>query len=424
MLALARMLVLCVPLVSAAAAAQPSVDAPAAQGAASVDAGAGAGGIAPGAAAAPALATVRFEPGGGLRIDSGDGAFGLRLGARLQLRYSVRAQDHAGDVDVEQALGVRRARLTVAGHAFGETASFKIQLNLVGAPLLHDGDLDFAPLRALHVRAGYFKVPSNREWLTSSADLALVDRSLFSAELSLGRAVGVDVYSPDVLGHERLRYHAAVFVVRDGPSADFGDFRMLYGARLAVRALGAPTLGLEVDFDRGAPALDLAAGYAFMDGARRDRGVLGAALADGGTARYHFAYVDALFEARGLSALGQVGLRYGTRHVGPLAGTPGPDGAPVGVDVPRNGVAAMVQASYLLSAVPVGITSRYTRLAPLERPSRPSAVRATHEVGVGLSYYFAGDAFKLQADYERRWFSGGGATEADQVARVQVQLTL
>src|SRR5690606_6735441 len=70
---------------------------------------------------------VRYRPGTGLSLRSEDGDFELTLRARLQLQGEVAAEDGAAPA---LGLAVRRARLTVQGHLYGEDNRFKLELAL------------------------------------------------------------------------------------------------------------------------------------------------------------------------------------------------------------------------------------------------------------------------------------------------------
>ncbi|MCA9614758.1 MAG: hypothetical protein H6720_27280 [Sandaracinus sp.] len=373
------------------------------------------------------LERLRFVPGKGLEINSADGAFRLRTRVRVQFRYTAEGEDG----DWQHQFHLRRARLVFDGHAFTDDITFKLELAVSPAdsgmrdnfsdtsprftPLL-DFYVELRQLRDLTVRVGQYKVPGNRQRVISSGDLQLVDRSLLNNEFNIDRDVGVDLRSRDFLGLGFLRYYAGVFMARGRDSHGFDDFGMMYLARVEVLPLGMFDDYQEADFDRAGPRLSLGLGGAYIDRARRDRGILGRAPADGGTTDTAHLFADAVFMAYGLSVTTELAYRHGTRNPGDAVDEMGMN---VPVAAPRNGYGMHLQAGYLIPRLPVEVAARY---GFVRGTGSNTALGDDNELVLGVSYYFAHHPLKLQADYGHEWsdeFSNGS-----HALRMQLQVSL
>ena len=110
---------------------------------------------------------------------------------------------------------VRRARLTASGSAM-PTLTYRFQAEFAGGlgatsgvtASLTDAYAEWTKFRQAHIRFGQFKAPFGREWLTSSTQLAVIERSLVSDRLTLNRQIGVEALG-DAYGG-RVGYLAAV----------------------------------------------------------------------------------------------------------------------------------------------------------------------------------------------------------------------
>lgn len=362
----------------------------------------------------PEAARVTLAPGRGLRVETADGEFGVRLGARLQVRYSILDDD----APARQVLTIRRARLKVSGHLFGEHNRVVMQLALspedVGAdgggivteaPVL-DGYLVFDHLRDAAFRLGQHKVPLNRERMMSSADLAMVDRSLVDDEFTLDRDVGVEVYSDDLLGLGVVRYNAGLYTGEGRGTFELGNLGLLYHARVDVLPLGPFDHLDPADLDRGPPKLAVGASYAFIDDARLTRGTRGELYADGGTADMRLAVADLLLHAYGVSLQAEMAWREADRE----GGEDGP------AEAPRNGLGWFVQLAGLAPG-DLLVAARYSEVRPL---GEDSGLEKARELGGGLSWYVFGPALRVTGDYFRQW-NGVGFRQGRHRVRLQVE---
>ena len=368
---------------------------------------------------------IKFRPGKGVEINSADDDFQLRIRVRVQMLYTYIHGDPGPKEADEPAedrndFRLRRARFVFQGHAFGKHNQFKLEIDpLRKDNVVLDYYLDFTKNRDIQVRVGQYKISSNRQRVISSGNLQMVDRSRINSEFSLDRDMGIDIRSRDFLGKNKMRYVLGISTGNGLNNPDFTDFAMVYLARVEYLPMGIFRDYSEVDFARTKPRLAIGATYSFFDNANRDRGMIGAPFADGGTADYHFVYVDAIFKARGFSAITELAFRTGTRKIGDI--TMDPDGNPVVPTDPRNGLGWMLQAGYLVPNTGFEFAARGALIQANSKRSATS-LEDSYATTFSLSYYFARHPFKIQADVSQIWedrFDDGATT-----FRLQLQASL
>jgi phosphate-selective porin OprO/OprP len=382
----------------------------------------------------------RFVPGSGFEMKSENGRHKLQIRARLQTRYDVEIP-HAEGEELEQVLQVRRARLQLQGHVYGEHNRYYIQFgfsprDMTGGLVagegsirrnpLRDARLEFDYLRDFTVWVGQMKVPFSRQRVTSSGDQQMVDRSLANEVFNLDRDLGIQARSQDLGGlGGYLGYQAGVFM-GDGRNAfELATPGLLYVARVEVRPLGAFADGDEPDLVRTPrPRFVLAGAYAYHDDAPGDRGVHGSVPADGGTTDLHHATADLLGKWKGLSVQGAFHWRKARRR------NPGDAvddmGMPIPVAAPLDAVGWLGQVGWLVPRIDLELVGRYSGVRRLGDQSGELAFR--DELGGGVGYYFFRHGLKLQLDYFRLWNAGLGATPGEAIGngtdRVRLQLQL
>lgn len=316
---------------------------------------------------------------------------------------------------------LRRARFIFQGTFFGEDNQYKLEIDpLRRDNVVLDYYLDFTKNRDIQVRVGQYKISSNRQRVISSGDLQMVDRSQVNAEFNLDRDMGIDIRSRDFLGKDRMRYVIGVSTGDGLNNPQFSDFAMVYLVRFEYLPLGIFRDYSETDFARMKPGLSIGATYSFFDNANQSRGMLGVPFADGGTADYHFVFVDAMFKARGFFALTELAFRTGQRKLGDI--TPAdPDYDPELPTDPRNGIGWMLQAGYLNSNTRFEFAGRG---ALIRANSKRSATSLGDSYGVtfSASWYFAQHPFKIQADVSQLWEDA--FNEGSTVFRLQLQASL
>ncbi|MDH3653302.1 MAG: OprO/OprP family phosphate-selective porin, partial [Myxococcales bacterium] len=265
---------------------------------------------------------IKFRPGKGVEINSADDKFQLRIRVRVQMLYTYAHDENLGTNEGDepeanlQDFRIRRARFVFQGYAFGKHNQYKLEIDpLRKDNVVLDYYLDFTKNRDIQVRVGQYKISSNRTRVISSGNLQMVDRSQVNSEFSLDRDMSIDIRSRDFLGKNKMRYVLAVSSGNGLNNPQFKDFSMVYLARIEYLPMGIFRDYSEVDFARTKSRLSIGATYSFFQNADRNRGMVGVPFADGGTADYHFVFVDAIFKARGFSAVSELAFRTGQRNV-------------------------------------------------------------------------------------------------------------
>jgi len=362
---------------------------------------------------------IKFRPGKGLQISSSDAMFSLTTRLRAQMRYTLEQ-----DNDLTHGFQLRRARLAFNGHMFGQNNTFKFELavapkdigltangNISKSPLL-DWYFHFKHLRDLNLRVGQYKIPYSHQRVVSSGSLQMVDRSSINGEFNLDRDVGFDLRSKDLFGLGFLRYYAGVYMGEGHSSYANGDLGMMYLARLEVLPFGMFKDYSEAAFSRSSQVkLKLGAGAAYLEKGKKNKGIIGSVPFDGGTTDTQNLNADLTLRYSGLSLESAYFWREGTRH-------PGVDAALIPTEQPRNGMGYYGQAGYLLPHHAFEISARFGQIMSA---GDGSSLSDQSEAGVGLNYYFAQHAMKIQGDYFRFWSGDAFATGSDQV-RIQMQM--
>jgi hypothetical protein len=370
---------------------------------------------------------IKFRPGKGVEINSADDEFQLRIRVRVQMLYTYAHDENLGTNEGDepeanlQDFRLRRARFVFQGYAFGKHNQYKLEIDpLRKDNVVLDYYLDFTKNRDIQVRVGQYKISSNRTRVISSGNLQMVDRSQVNREFSLDRDIGIDIRSRDFLGKNKMRYVLGLSSGNGLNNPQFKDFSMVYLARVEYLPLGIFRDYSEVDFARTKPRLSIGATYSFFQRAERNRGMVGVPFADGGTADYHFVFVDAIFKVRGFSAVSELAFRTGQRNVGTIAPTDPDYDSELPTD-PRNGIGWMLQAGYLVPNTRFEFAARGALIKP---NSKRGATSLTDQYGTtfSVSYYFARHPFKIQADVSQLWEDSFG--EGSTVFRLQLQASL
>ena len=369
-----------------------------------------------------------FIPGKGLKVVSGDGRFALATRLRAQFLYSVME----GQSAPTHLFELRRARAVFNGHGFGTDKRFKIELafsprdlgyepgqGIAHVPLL-SWFVDLGDSRDLRVKAGQYKVPFSRQRVVSSGNLQLVDRSIANAEFNLDRDTGVEIHSEDLGGLDLLDYHLGVFMNRGRNLQAPTNVSPMVLARLELTPFGRFRDYSEADLKRmNKPKLALGVAAGWLQGAVKDRGILGAAYPEGVTGDTLALTADVVFKFRGLSILGEFFYRDVTLQ-GVPAGDPNNPDAAVAPPAARDGTGWVLQAGYLLPQRLLEIAARVGQVTPADASS---SLPGRGEVGGGVSWYPGGHPWKIQADVFHLW-DEGRFDEGELRFRLQLQAGL
>lgn len=198
----------------------------------------------------------------GLRLDSHDGRFKLKIGGRFHNDWAWFDQDKdlewlwnpnaqsAFYEDTEDGTEMRRARLALSGTIY-DNLDFKLQFDFAG------GDADFKDVWMAYkglpgvgtVKAGHFKEPFSLEELVSSNDTTFMERALpnvFAPSRNTGVQIGNNHFD------ERLTWAVGVFRNTD----DFGN-----RSNDGEYAVTGRVTGLPYYTDEGRKLIHLGASY-------------------------------------------------------------------------------------------------------------------------------------------------------------------
>lgn len=136
----------------------------------------------------------------------------IEIHARLQSDYLVRneADPDAASLAFDDRLSLPRKRVGVEGTLF-DRVGFQVEGEVGDSQPWRDVFADVKVNRALHVRAGRFKVPFSLEQLTSPTDLDFIARATAVSDLSPSRDIGVMLHGR--MADRVLKYEAGVFEV-------------------------------------------------------------------------------------------------------------------------------------------------------------------------------------------------------------------
>jgi len=182
----------------------------------------------------------------------------IEIHARLQSDYLVRneADPDAASLRFEDRLSLPRKRVGVEGMLF-DRIGFQVEGEVGDTQPWRDVFADVKVYRALHVRAGRFKVPFSLEQLTSGTDLDFIARATVVTDLSPSRDIGVMVHGR--VADRMLKYEAGVFEV-DAASRLWtaGAVRTLAG-RVTIAPLVDGKFSANRSLTRGSEALEISA---------------------------------------------------------------------------------------------------------------------------------------------------------------------
>jgi phosphate-selective porin OprO/OprP len=164
---------------------------------------------------------IVIDTDGGLEVATVDGKAAVELGGRIQWDYdSTEAEDYGID---REDLDARRARLFVAG-LYGDW-SYKAQFNIAESDGADGGDAEDLYIRyngfgkLARITLGKQKEPIGLEWLTSSKDIVMLERSAITELFTPGRSGGIQLHG----NGENWTYGIGAFEAEGDGSDDFDD---------------------------------------------------------------------------------------------------------------------------------------------------------------------------------------------------------
>ena len=350
-----------------------------------------------------------YRPGKGFQLATPDGNNALTLGGRLQVRYTLTDSAEGADASTFR---IRRARLWAEGHLYQPEFRYGFQGDFASTFSLRDAYVEFAHVPVATLKVGQYKVPYNRQQITSSGALQFVDRPVMNEEFLLGddgRDIG-GMLSGEPL-KELLAYHLGVFN-GSGPNTVNEDTNHMVVGRLLLTPLGAfKDYYSEGDWlGEEKPRLGLGVAAAYSSRERNGRTTRRTGLADPkkypsfSGADITGATFDAQFKLRGFSALAD----YYYRNVEPRG---------AGIEA-FAGHAVVAQAGYFVVPQKVEVALRYGWMDPNDAVAHNSV----QESGGAVSYLLSGHNLKVQADLRTIDTQRPGRATAHEIeGRVQVQ---
>jgi phosphate-selective porin OprO and OprP len=204
--------------------------------------------------------SYRIGNGNGFTFTSDDEKFQLRLGGRLQARYSFFDSDAASPKDISE-WRIRRLKLWLGGYAYTKDLTYYIQTDFTqsaNAKFIDYAYLNYRFIDEIQVLGGQTKIPFGRQWLTSSSALEFVDRSPVSDAFRPGYDAGLILNGKIAKG--LVNYNVGI-VGGDGQGVVRATNDNAFVGRITVNPLGDLPYG-EADLEPSEkPLLSFGANY-------------------------------------------------------------------------------------------------------------------------------------------------------------------
>jgi phosphate-selective porin OprO/OprP len=320
----------------------------------------------------------------GAYIKTTDDRFSLKLNVRTQGQFKYQDQE---DEKNTASFDVKRARLLAGGSMFYPWMQYFTQVTLEGgSAALRDAYIEAAYYDWAKPRIGQYKVPFDREFLTSAFNLDLIDRSIASNAFNLGRDIGVQVSGGFL--KDQLNYAVGMF---NGSGANQGnqDQNFMYVGRMVYTPFGSFPYSEGALDTPDTPKLAVGAAGAYLPGLEPgERKTLAGPLGNTNivpvnsdvyelTADLAFKYQNFFFQGG-----------YYFRNIDPEKPT---------TYGSENAQGYYLQGGYFLVPKKFELAARYSWVDP-DNPDQTSDNEQQEYTG-GLSYYMDGHNLKLQANY-------------------------
>jgi len=352
---------------------------------------------------------IRVNYKDGILIKTSDSTFSMKLNTRLQFLFLYSDRDFLDARERTPSFVLRRVRIEWSGNAFYYWLKYGIQLTMEGTSIaVRDYWVDFTKDPIFQVRAGQFKVPFNREFVTSTAVLQFVDRSLANTEFFLGRDIGVALHGN--IGGDKLEYSAGAFngAAKNRPNQDRA---LMYVGRATLNLMGKATYAQGDLENSEKPVLAISAAMALLPNFKAafdgidDRLVLSTAVRQTGsdTSDVRQVTADVVFKSKGLSFEGE----YHYRNINPTETNLSS----------RTANGWRLQAGYFLAPRKFEVALRFSRVDP----NIDADNDARQEITPAFNYFISGHRLKLQADFSFLKQQVQSEDESDYRGRVQLQ---
>ena len=327
--------------------------------------------------------------GNGLRFETKDGSFGMKFTTRIQPQFNSTL--NLEDNTATNRMRIRRARLKFDGFFIIKDLRYKIEYDVVGG-YVRDAVIKYRFAEHFDLWFGQAKLPGNRERIISSANLEMVDRSLFTAFYTIDRDLGVQFHTNSNMGGWIFKSHWAISA-GNGIRNNFGSSGLDYTGKLEFLPFGKFTK--KGDYIGGDIYREETLKFAFAIGADynmsayKSMGQIGLILDSEADLLLFFG--DILLKYRGYSLM----IEAGTRNTpNSSANVHDPEGEVTGAFY--TGFGMNFQTGYVFKKM-WEISGRYA----FTQPSVDSYSNIS-DYSAGVGKYIKGHKFKILADFTYR----------------------
>jgi len=325
----------------------------------------------------------------GFFIKTTDNRFSLKFQIKSQFRFFVMDFDNKKQNNTETSFQIKRLKFVAKGNAFFPWLEYKLQIEFTENDeiTLEDYYVDLTRYEAMSLRLGQFKVPFDRERLTSSFALEFIDRSIISKEFSFNRDIGTMPHGK--VFKSMFDFAAGIFNGAGRNETINTNHNFLYAGRFMYTPFG------DLEYVQGSlnntqkPLLAIAMAVALLpdfdaetEGGTDRKNLSEAILEIGATKANVFQYTaDIAFKYLGFSGEAE----YDMRKISP-------------VDNNIDDVLAYgfrVQSGYFIIPEQLEIATRYAFLDPNGNESND----ISQEFTTAISYYIYRNRLKIQFGY-------------------------
>lgn len=342
-------------------------------------------------------------------ISIGDSNLNFKFRLRIQQQTYSNMELHSGVEDITGGSNMRRIRLIYTGSYEPYDLSFMLMPSLDrGSPDMELAYVKWQMNEQTSVTMGQFKVPATREFLISSGNFQLVDRSYVDSQFRLPYDIGF-LLSRDLNYSEQSLFRLiGALTTGEGKSYSTSEGGLSYSGRVEWYPTGYFNSYSEVDISKRS-TVDFTAGasYNFNDNTRLSGGQKGTVLSNQ-FMDLHNLYADAALKYEGYSFITQ--YMYRTAEVAEIE--TGTVATPV-----FEGQGWMAQTGYLFTDV-WEVVGRYEITMP-ENESIPGLEQ--NRYAVGLNRFFKGHDMKAQFDATYIDYTAANGPNSSIAMRLQFQ---
>ncbi|GAB61188.1 MAG: porin [Candidatus Jettenia sp.] len=334
-----------------------------------------------------------------LSIKSREGDYTLNAGGRLQFRYTFKDRDEDFGKNDTNNIDVRRARVYFGGNIYSKLIHYYVELDGDSFNVdIRDFYVYFTPFEELNAKIGYFKVPFNRQRVSSSSKLLLQDRSIASEFFDQDRDYGFDIYGKPFDGH--VEYHAAVFNGAGEDPAERGtddniDNELMYVLGVRYNPFGKYDYYDETD----------------VKYSEKVKATIGAAVV------FNPKLQDEKLEATdGVAGVVDLGVKYKgiswNNEYYMMSQDPEDNDGSIDSD------GFFTQVGYFVLPKRLEVAARYSQLDPNDDVSNDTG----REYALGINYYFRAHRSKIQSDFSHYVTEGEDQDQQENRFRIQYQI--